>query len=107
MAKSVTNALIGLLVKDGQLALQDRAPISEWAGADDPRRQITLTHLLHMTSGIDNADRAGGGFGFVSAMLFGSGRLDVGGYAANAPLAHPPGTHWAYSTATSNLLGGL
>jgi CubicO group peptidase (beta-lactamase class C family) len=108
MAKSVTQALVGLRVRDGGLALDARADVPEWSGADDPRRAITLRQLLHMSSGIANGDREGGGGdigrGFGSKMLFGEGARDMAAYAAAPPLASPPGTHWAYSTATSVLL---
>ena len=81
MAKSVTQALVGLRVRDGALALDARADVPEWSGADDPRRVITLRQLLHMTSGIANADRDGGdgdvGRGFGSKMLFGEGARDM------------------------------
>jgi CubicO group peptidase (beta-lactamase class C family) len=108
MAKSVTQALVGLLVRDGRLALDERVDVPEWGAADDPRRAITLRQMLNMSSGIANSDDEGGatdaGLGFVARMLFGDGARDMGAYAAAAPLAHAPGTYWAYSTATSVLV---
>jgi len=53
MAKSVVNALAGILVKEGKLSLSDPAPIPEWRAASDPRRQITLDQLLRMSSGLE------------------------------------------------------
>jgi CubicO group peptidase (beta-lactamase class C family) len=108
MAKSVTQALVGLLVRDGRLALDDRVDVPEWSAADDPRRAITLRQMLNMSSGVANSDDDGGsteaGLGFAARMLFGDGARDMGGYAAAAPLEHAPGTYWAYSTATSVLV---
>jgi hypothetical protein len=52
MTKSVINALVGVLVKQGKISLSDSAPIPEWRGATDPRRRITLELLLRMTSGL-------------------------------------------------------
>lgn len=54
MAKSVTAVLIGELVGDGKLNLDDPVPFGEWAQLGDPRRTITLRHMLHMSSGIDH-----------------------------------------------------
>ena len=38
MTKSVTNALLGILVRDGKLDMKQPAPIAEWSVTDDPRR---------------------------------------------------------------------
>ena len=56
MAKSVTATLIGLMVADGRLALDEPAPVAAWRGANDDRRKITLRHLLHMASGLDHTE---------------------------------------------------
>ena len=50
MAKSITQALIGILVRDGRLDLYAPAPVPEWQ--NDDRRQITLDQLLRMSSGL-------------------------------------------------------
>jgi len=108
MAKSVTNALTGVMVRKGQLQLDKPAPVQAWRAQDDPRGAITLRHLLNMTSGLDNDDDAGGGLGFVTALLFTAGyREDATATAADVDLIHPPGTFWAYSTASSQIIGGL
>ncbi len=110
MAKTVTQAAVGVLVGEGRLALDAPAPIPAWSGADDPRRDITLRHMLQMTTGLANADRAGNGdisLSFVARMLFAEGSRDVVAFAADAPSEHPAGSHWAYSTATSMLLAHL
>jgi CubicO group peptidase (beta-lactamase class C family) len=51
--KSITAALIGVLVQQGTLDRNDPAPIAAWKGPNDPRRHITVTHLLRMSSGLD------------------------------------------------------
>ena len=53
MAKSFTNALVGILVKQGKLSVKDPARVPEWAGAGDPRRAISLDDILHMSSGLE------------------------------------------------------
>ena len=52
MTKSVTNALLGILVRDGKLDMKQPAPIAEWSVTEDPRRAITPDQLLRMVSGI-------------------------------------------------------
>ncbi|MGK0343841.1 MAG: CubicO group peptidase (beta-lactamase class C family) [Candidatus Azotimanducaceae bacterium] len=99
-AKSFTNALIGVLANQGKLDLDQQAPIPAWQ--DDERSQITVRHMLNMTSGMDNSDSADGGF--LGEALYGRGALDVNQIAANRPLISEPNSEWAYSTATSNLL---
>jgi CubicO group peptidase (beta-lactamase class C family) len=110
MAKSYTQALAGILVGRGMLSLDERAPIPEWQSEGDPRRDITLRHLLNMTSGIDNGDFGGdddGAGDVVAQLLFGAGASDLTAFAANHSAIHPPGSHWAYSTATSTLVAGI
>ena len=48
MAKSFTNALTGIMVKEGKLELDAPADIEEWQ--QDERRQITIRHLMQMNN---------------------------------------------------------
>jgi CubicO group peptidase (beta-lactamase class C family) len=110
MAKSFTHALTGILVGRGVLALDEPAAIPEWQAKGDPRSEITLRQLLNMTSGIDNGDFSDGNpesGGFISQLLFGTGAADLSAFAADRPLIHQPGTHWAYSTASSTLVAAI
>ncbi len=108
MAKSVTQALVGILVRDGVLVVEAPAAVPEWSAGGDPRAAITLDQMLHMTSGVANGDgERGDGDTVGLALLFGSGSRDLAGFAASFPLAHPPGTRWDYSTATSALLAAI
>ena len=52
MTKSVVNALIGILTQQGLVTPSMPAPIPEWRGADDPRREIEVEHLMRMTTGL-------------------------------------------------------
>ena len=110
MAKTVTQAMVGILVREGRLDLDAPPGIELWQGPGDPRGAVTLRQLLQMTSGLANADRLPGprgSQGFVSHMLFGAGSQDAARFAADVPLLHEPGSHWAYSTGTSVILGAL
>src|SRR5262249_53767204 len=51
--KSITATLVGLIVKDGLVSLDDFAPIKEWQKPGDPRGQIRIRHLMNMSSGLD------------------------------------------------------
>ena len=106
MAKSVVHALVGVCVRDGLLALDQPAPVVEWAG--DERRAITIEQLLAMTSGLHFVeDYVDDGVSDVIDMLFGTGIDDVAGFAIGKPLDHPPGTSWNYSSGTSNILARI
>jgi CubicO group peptidase (beta-lactamase class C family) len=49
--KSIEATLVGILVRDGHLNVNDRAPIAEWA-APDARSLITIQNLMNMASGL-------------------------------------------------------
>ena len=52
--KSITAALNGVLVQQGGMTLDQPAPVPEWhESPDDPRSEITIRDLLHMSSGMD------------------------------------------------------
>ena len=107
-AKSITQALIGILVRGGKLDINAPADVPEWQGGDDPRREITLDQLLRMSSGLEWAeDYVDAGVSNVIEMLFGDGSEDVAAYAANRPLEHQPDAHWLYSSGTSNIVARI
>jgi CubicO group peptidase (beta-lactamase class C family) len=101
MTKSVTSALVGILVGDGLVDLTDSGLRPEWSGPGDPRREIHLGHLMHMSSGL-GFDESYTPRGAATAMLFDS--PDAAAYAARSPLEATPGTRWEYSSATTNLV---
>jgi len=108
IAKTVTGLLVGLMVSDGRLALDDPAPVADWRQAGDPRAAITLRELMQMRSGLQNAEiwhpapRSD-----PLDMLVGEGAADQAAFAAGKPLVHPHGARFAYSSATSMLLSGI
>lgn len=116
MAKSITHALVGILVDQGRLDFHAPAPVAEWANADDPRRHITLDHLLRMVDGLDfnetyslSADAAttDEDWSHCIDMLFGEGTDAPARYAAARPLRHEPGTVFNYSSGTSNIVARI
>ena len=103
MAKSMTHALVGMLVKDGRIDVTAPAPVAEWQGS--PRAAITWQDLLEMRSGLEWVeDYVDGEKSHVIDMLFGNGVADHGAYAAALPLVEPIGTVWNYSSGTTNIL---
>jgi len=105
MAKSITQALVGILVRQGRIDLHAPAAVPEWQRSDDPRRAITLDQLLKMRSGLQFAeDYVDGVASDVIPMLNFEGRFDMGAFAAVKPLAYPPGSFFSYSSGTSNII---
>jgi len=104
MTKSITNNLVGFLVADGVLDPAAPSGVPEWQAPDDPRRQITLAHLLQMSSGLDFEEVYGAG-SKTTDMLFAS--YSAAAVAANAPLAYPPGERWYYSSGSTNILARI
>lgn len=104
MAKSITSALVGLLVQQGRLDVNKRAPVPEWADANDKRHAITLQHLLQQSSGLDFEEDYSK-YSDATRMLF--GRADMAAYAASRPLKLAPGTQFYYSSGNSNILSRI
>ena len=85
MAKSITQALTGILVKQGRLDIYAPAPVPGWRG--DARREITVDQLLRMSSGLAfREDYVDGLISDVFPMLQFEGRHDTGAFAAAMPL---------------------
>lgn len=108
MAKSMLHAVVGMLIGDGRLTLDASAPVVAWHADGDPRRAITLDHLLQMRDGLDfTEDYEDPETSDVLEMLFGIGQHDVAAFAANRSLAAAPGRRFNYSSGTSNILSGV
>jgi CubicO group peptidase (beta-lactamase class C family) len=102
MTKSFTNALIGRLVGEGKLKLEDPAPIADWQ--QDDRKNITLNHLMQASSGLEWNESYFAPGHFHNMFMHSD---DKGGYAASQKLKYPIGTHWEYSSGTSNILSKI
>jgi CubicO group peptidase (beta-lactamase class C family) len=104
VAKSVVNALTGILVGEGRLKLDEPAPIAAWSSPTDPRRAITIEELMRMTSGLD-LDETNTGFDANSRMQY--TEPDMAGFAEQADLKAAPGTRWFYSSPTTLILSRI
>ena len=108
MAKTVTAVMIGQLVADGRLRLDESVPVPAWQRAGDPRGEITLRQLLQMRSGLRHTEAGDPIYQSDEVrMLFLAGRDDMAGYAESQPLEAEPGAQWEYSSATTVILADL
>jgi CubicO group peptidase (beta-lactamase class C family) len=99
MAKSFTNAIAGIMVKEGRLDIHHKTGIASWQ--NDGRSQITLNDLMQMQSGLEWNEEYGNRSD-VTLMLYNSG--DVANFALSRPLNHPSGTYWQYSSGSTNIV---
>ena len=104
MSKSVTNALVGILVAKGKLDVNRPAPVPEWQNDGDPRRYITIDQLLRMSSGLE-FNEAYAPFSDAVAMFYDS--YDFAAYAAQKPLEVKPDAKWHYSSGTANIISRI
>ena len=99
MGKSFTNALVGLMAGDGLVDIHAPMDIPEWQG--DGRAAITLSDLMQMQSGLEWNENYGNRSD-VNLMLH--REEDMGLFALSKPLMAKPGTHWYYSSGSTNIV---
>ena len=100
MTKTVMAGVIGMLIKDGKLFLDQDG---FWSGHDG-RERIRLKDLLAMSSGLQ-WNEAYGAVSDVTGMLY--LQPDMAAFARSPPLAHPPGEAWLYSSGTAVILSRI
>lgn len=108
-AKSIAVTLIGMLVDQGKLALDEPLGL-DWLPREgnpesDPRSEITLRHVLNMSSGLYTVDNRGSEYVTGSGLAYWAGASSVNG-ALNRGLIRRPGTFWDYEN-YDTLLGVL
>ncbi len=98
-AKSIAATLIGMLVDEGRLSLDD--PLGfEWlpeasSPETDPRNEITLRHALNMSTGLQSIDNSGLEYATGSGLSYWAGSSSIDGARSRA-LIREPGTRWDY-----------
>jgi CubicO group peptidase (beta-lactamase class C family) len=110
--KSITAALIGVLVQQGELTLDQPAPVPEWhEDPEDPRREIRIRDLLHMSSGLDFKN-----YGVVDPRSFTKENehfliyfdaVNVFEHAVNQPMDMPPNLEFRYRNSDPLTLGRI
>ncbi len=102
ISKSLTAALIGVLVKEGKLDTDAFAPVPEWKNTG--KEKITLKELLQQTTGLDfNEDYTGPSE--VTNMLFKHG--DMAAFTAKLSLKYEPGSQFNYSSGNTNIISRI
>ena len=102
MAKSVTSAVIGVMVKEKRVSLSQINLFDEWG--DDSRKNITLANLLNMNSGLEWEENYTK-ICDATKMLFLEENMTRSQLIK--PLIGEPNNSWNYSSGTSNLLSGF
>jgi CubicO group peptidase (beta-lactamase class C family) len=98
MSKSVLAGLVGVLVNEERLTLDQSA------GLGGGRERIKIADLLAMSSGL-HFNEGYGAVSDITRMLY--LERDMPGFARRQPLAHPVGEFWSYSSGTANILSRI
>jgi len=98
-AKSIAASFIGMLVEKGELELDEPLEI-DWlpklaADQQDPRDEVTLRHLLNMSSGLYPVDSFGMEYATGSGLSYWAGASSSIG-ARRRGLVREPGEFWDY-----------
>jgi CubicO group peptidase (beta-lactamase class C family) len=100
MGKSVTAALMGVLIQQGVYDLWEPAPVPEWQSRGDARAKIRIGDLIRMSSGLrirapyDPDYDANGPY--PDHLYLYTGGIDSFHYAATRPLQWPPNSVGRY-----------
>ena len=113
--KSITAALVGVLVEQGEfdLELNSVAPVPEWhRDPQDPRREIRIRDLLNMSSGLDfqnygDSDTLRSFTSENEHFLIYFEAINVFEHAINQPMDIPPNTQFRYRNSDPLTLGRI
>jgi len=98
-AKSIASTLIGMTVDQGLMSLDEPLDLT-WLpqtglAESDPRRHITLRHVLNMSSGLESIDNSGMEYATGSGLSYWAGSSSVNGALARAQIRES-GSRWDY-----------
>ena len=99
LAKSLVNALVGVLVRQGKLSVTQPAPVAAW-GRDVSRAPITIDQLLRMSAGFGFDEGAGAS----SSTHIWFNEPDTASASAQAK---PVSSGWGYSSRSYALLSRI
>ena len=109
MGKSITAALVGILMQQGHFGLWDPAPIPGWHVKGDPRSKIRVADLLRMSSGLKfigaNEPRKLWERGVPDHLYVYSGAIDVFQFSISRTPEYPPNTVGRYRNCDPLSLG--
>ena len=104
MAKSYTSALMGAAIADGAIKSIEE-PITNYLIELKGRKgfdQISIRHLLQMTSGIKSSESYYNPLGQAAKLYYGR---NLRGYLSRLKIDYAPGTKFAYRSVNTQLLG--
>jgi CubicO group peptidase (beta-lactamase class C family) len=101
VSKSFASTMVGLLVDDGLIDIDEPGLFPEWSAPGDLRAGITTRHLLNMSSGLQWTEVYSDPTSDVVQLVQAD---DAAAFVVGHPAAVAPGTRWAYSTGDSMLL---
>jgi hypothetical protein len=108
MGKSLTATLVGLLIEQGLLGLDEPAPVPAWQHEDDARHDITIRNLLNMSSGLLFTAPRDPDFspdkGYPDHIFIYTGAVDSFDYSINRPLQFPVNTTFSSPVMTTERL---
>jgi len=109
--KTFAAVMLGALIKEGN-SVRPETPIAQlltsltpFANPDARKQRITLANLMTHTSGLacdDNEDESPGNEGTMQSQ---TAQSNWWKYMLDLPMAHDPGSYWAYCSGGSNLVG--
>ncbi|HJT71705.1 MAG TPA: serine hydrolase [Terriglobales bacterium] len=109
MTKAVTNALLGVLVREGKISVSGPAPVAAWSAPKDPHHAISIDNMLRMTSGLEFGQSLtqnwATAFDPTAQMVF--AKPDMAAVAERAPVTSPPGAVWCYSNGNTMILARI
>lgn len=110
--KTYASVMLGAAMSKGAKLAPDTkvyellAGMGPFARADPRKMKVTLAHLMTHTSGLACNDYDDDSPGNEDTLQGQSAQPDWWKYALDLPLAHEPGTRYAYCSAGTNLVGG-
>lgn len=114
MGKSLGATLVGVLVEQGKLALDEPAPVPAWhepGDPDDPRSEIRVSDLLRMSSGLEFYSHHDAEWtpelGYLEHFYVYTGGVDVVDFSTSRPARVPPGTEGRYHNSDPLTLSGI
>ena len=107
LTKTILGALIGIAYADDPGFLKKRADLKAWRNLedDDPRREITISDLLHMTTATHWSEATGDPLSPILKMTYHSS--DMAAYAAEQESEGEPGSKFQYNSGSSLILSRL
>ena len=110
--KSITSALVGIAIEEGYIdsvdeKLVDLLPNRTYANYDERIDDITLEHLLMMTSGFEWDEWTESYSSYANSHYQYWRASNSVQFILDLPLAHDPGDVWVYSSGSSHLLSAI